>query len=315
MTDLGLSILALMVIGACALDRLLGETHRFHPLVGFGSLANRIEKAFNETNTSPQQAQCRGLCAWAALVLLPTLGTVMVLPLFNAPVQALIGTFILYVTIGGRSLQEHAERVSHDLESGNLGEARIHVSWLVSRDTRQLDERGISKACVESVLENGNDALFAPIFWFCVLGPAGAILYRLANTLDAMWGYRTTRYLNFGRASARLDDALNYLPARLTALSYAFAGQTAQALRCWRTQAPSWDSPNAGPVMAAGAGALKLRLGGAADYHGATEERPTLGTGNAPGIMDIARSQALLRHALWLWLATIAISTIVSTIF
>lgn len=315
MTDLGLPVLALMAIAACVLDRLLGETRRFHPLVGFGNLANRIEHACNETNASPQQAQRRGLCAWSVLVVLPALGTITLLSFFSAPIQALIGTLILYVTIGGRSLQEHAERVSHDLHSGNLSEARIHVSWLVSRDTRQLDETGISKACVESVLENGNDALFAPIFWFCVLGPAGAILYRLANTLDAMWGYRTTRYLNFGRAAARLDDALNYLPARLTALSYAFAGQTVQALSCWRTQAPSWDSPNAGPVMAAGAGALNLRLGGAADYHGATEERPTLGTGKAPGIIDIARAQTLVRHALLLWLAVIVASAIFSVIF
>ena len=315
MPNLEPALPALMVIGACALDRLLGETRRFHPLVGFGNLANRIEKAFNETNASPQQAQHRGLCAWAVLVLLPTLGTIVLLSPLSIPVQSLIGTLILYVTIGGRSLQEHAQRVSHDLQSGNLSEARIHVSWLVSRDTRQLDEIGISKACVESVLENGNDALFAPIFWFCVLGPAGAIFYRLANTLDAMWGYRTTRYLNFGRAAAKLDDALNYLPARLTALSYAFAGNTAQALSCWRTQAPAWDSPNAGPVMAAGAGALNLRLGGAADYHGATEERAVLGAGNAPGIIDIARAQTLLRHALWLWLAVIAASAIAAVIF
>ena len=315
MTDLGLPVLALMAIGACVLDRLLGETRRFHPLIGFGNLANRVEKAWNKTNAPPQQAQRRGLCAWSVLVVLPTLGSITLLSFFSAPIQALIGTLILYVTVGGRSLQEHAERVSHDLQSANLGDARIHVSWLVSRDTQQLDETGVSKACIESVLENGNDALFAPIFWFCLLGPAGAVGYRLANTLDAMWGYRTTRYLNFGRAAARLDDALNYLPARLTALSYAFAGQTDQALRCWRTQAPPWDSPNAGPVMAAGAGALNLRLGGAADYHGTTEERPTLGTGKAPGIIDIARAQTLLRHALWLWLAVIVASAIVSVIF
>jgi len=165
------------------------------------------------------------------------------------------------------------------------------------------------------VLENGNDALFAPIFWFCLLGPAGALMYRLANTLDAMWGYRTVRFLNFGRAAARLDDALNYAPARLTALSYALVGQTRSAWRCWQTQAPRWDSPNAGPVMAAGAGALEVHLGGAADYHGATEHRPALGCGQAPDIADIGRAQQLQRKALGLWLVTLALAAALFLIF
>lgn len=314
MNDLGLPALALMVIAACALDRLLGEAPRFHPLVGFGQLVNLLENRLNATAASPRQMQLRGLYGWAILVLAPTLATMAALSFFDLPMQALIGTLILYVAIGGRSLQEHAERVCNDLQSGRLDDARTHVGWLVSRDTHELDETGISKACVESVLENGNDALFAPIFWFCVLGPAGAVLYRLANTLDAMWGYRTPRYLNFGRAAAKLDDALNYIPARLTALSYALAGKTAQSLHCWQTQASAWDSPNAGPVMSAGAGALNVRLGGAADYHGATEARPTLGAGNIPCATDIGRTQVLLRHALGLWLGVIVLSAIVSLI-
>lgn len=315
MSELSFPALVLMVIGACVLDRLMGELRHFHPLVGFGQLSAELEKRFNSNGLGANQAQRRGLASWALLVLLPTLIVTILLTQFSPVWQLLIGTGILYTVIGGRSLQEHAARVSEDLQSGNLADARVHVSWLVSRDTRQLDETGISKACIESVLENGNDALFAPIFWFCILGPAGAVLYRLANTLDAMWGYRTTRYLNFGRAAARLDDALNYLPARLTALSYALAGQTVQAWQCWQTQAPEWDSPNAGPVMAAGAGALNLRLGGAADYHGTTEARPDLGSGNLPCADDIARAQTLVRHALRLWLAGLVLCAMLVLIF
>jgi adenosylcobinamide-phosphate synthase len=314
MSAFNLPALVFMAVAACALDRLLGETPRFHPLVGYGKLASRIEQHFNQNQPSPTAGKI-GLMCWALLVIAPTLVTVWLFAIADPLLQLFMGTLLLYLVIGGRSLQEHASRVHGDLATGNLADARIHVSWLVSRDTRQLDESGVSKACIESVLENGNDALFAPIFWFCLLGPAGAVLYRLSNTLDAMWGYRTPRYLHFGRAAAKLDDALNYLPARLTASAYAAVGNTRRALACWRTQAPGWDSPNAGPVMAAGAGALQVQLGGAADYHGATEPRPILGEGKPPQAQDIPRAQQLVRHALWLWLAFLTIGAVSNRLF
>ena len=214
----------------------------------------------------------------------------------------LVDVVLLYLALGGRSLAEHAERVAADLAAGDLAAAREHVGWIVSRDTSELDESGVAKACVESTLENGNDAVFGALFWFMLFGGAGAVLFRLANTLDAMWGYKTERFLRFGWAAARLDDVLNYLPARLTALSYALFGQTRRALVCWRAQAPLWESPNAGPVMSAGAGSLGLALGGAAIYHGQREERPVLGEGRFPGGADISRALALLRRSAWLWL-------------
>lgn len=179
--------------------------------------------------------------------------------------------------------------------------------FIVSRDTSQLDENGVAKAAVESVLENGNDAVFGALFWFCVAGGAGALFYRLANTLDAMWGYKDERRVYFGWAAARIDDALNFIPARLTALTYALLGRTAQALACWRTQAGRWGSPNAGPVMAAGAGALGVTLGGAAIYHGQVENREKLGAGDTVSVADIPRAVALVERGQWLWLATFVI--------
>jgi adenosylcobinamide-phosphate synthase len=165
------------------------------------------------------------------------------------------------------------------------------------------------------VLENGNDAIFSTLFWFALLGGPGAVMFRLANTLDAMWGYRTPRFLHFGWAAARFDDVLNYVPARLTAISYALLGKCRQALTCWRTQAAAWDSPNAGPVMATGAGSLGVQLGGAARYHGEWEQRPALGSGVRPGATDIARGVSLVRHAQWLWCAVLLVLFVVKDLY
>ena len=200
------------------------------------------------------------------------------------------------------------------LAVGNLDEARTRVGWIVSRDTRALDAEGVAKAATESVLENGNDAVFGALFWFVLGGGAGALLFRLANTLDAMWGYRTPRYLQFGWAAARIDDVLNFVPARLTALTYALLGRTRRALACWRSQAPAWDSPNAGPVMAAGAGALGVRLGGAAIYHGREEVRPALGEGRAPDGAGIVAAVTLVRRGAWLWLGVVATLGVAATL-
>ncbi|MET0377713.1 MAG: regulatory signaling modulator protein AmpE, partial [Spongiibacteraceae bacterium] len=165
----------------------------------------------------------------------------------------------------------------------------------------------VSKAAVETVLENGSDAIFASLFWFAVAGLPGVVLHRAANTLDAMWGYRNARFNEFGCAAARIDDVLNLIPARLTAIAYALSGQCANALRSWRAQASSWSSPNAGPVMAAGAGALGLQLGGAAMYHGAMENRPALGFGRSAQAADIQRALTLLDRSLLLWLLALCV--------
>jgi adenosylcobinamide-phosphate synthase len=289
--------LPLAAIAAVALDRLFGEVRRWHPLVGFGVLADWLEKRLNRG----RWRKARGLLAWA-LAVVPWAA----LAFFARRSDLagwLIDVLLLYLALGGRSLAEHAQRVADDLAAGDLAAAREHVGWIVSRDTSELDEAGVAKACVETVLENGNDAVFGALFWFLLFGGAGAVLFRLANTLDAMWGYRNERFLNFGRAAARIDDGLNYLPARLTALCYALFGQTRRALACWREQAPLWDSPNAGPVMSAGAASLGIALGGAAIYHGQVEERPLLGEGRPAQGDDIERALTLVRRSIGLWLA------------
>ncbi len=288
--------IALLILAALLLDWILGEPRRFHPLVGFGNYARWLEGKLNV----PGASRLHGAAAWL-LALGPVCAVVIVLWL-QPVLRPYLDALVLYFALGLKSLREHALRVAHALQAEDLKGARLRVGEIVSRDTADMQEQDIARAGVESVLENGNDAVFGALFWFMLLGAPGTLLFRLANTLDAMWGYRTPRFLHFGWAAARIDDALNFIPARLTALSYALLGRTHIALRCWREQAPTWDSPNAGPVMASGAGSLQLQLGGAANYHGAVEQRPVLGTGAAPHAGDILRAVSLVERTVLLWL-------------
>ena len=289
--------LILSAVAGVALDASLGEPKRWHPLVGFGKLANRLEQRFNPSGGGWRS---HGVSAWCLAVLPFTLLTVLLVQL--PWIGWLVQIVALYAALGLRSLDQHAQPVAQALRLGDLPAARQRVGYMVSRRTEDLDATGVARAGTESVLENGSDAVFAALFWFLVAGAPGVVLYRLSNTLDAMWGYRNQRFERFGWAAAKIDDGLNYLPARLVALTYALLGRTALAIRCWQRQAPQWDSPNAGPVMAAGAGALGVSLGGAAVYHGELHQRPELGEGPPPRARDIERAMNLVWGGVLLWL-------------
>ena len=287
------------------LDRLLGEPRRLHPLVGFGSLASVLERLLNNAPQSHRRSLMLGTLALCSLVL-PLLLLTIWLSVVLSGFWLLLGQVVaLYCALSLRGLVEHGLAVAQPLQRGELDAAQEQVSRIVSRQASALDEQGVAAAATESVLENGADAVFASLFWFLVGGIPGVVVHRAVNTLDAMWGYRSPRFLYFGRAAARLDDVMGWVPARLTALTYTLLGNRKLAWRCWRQQAPQWDSPNAGPVMAAGAGALNVKLGGPSPYAQGVKQRPYLGGMNPANADSIQAAIVLVRHGTWLWLAVI----------
>ncbi len=304
--------IAIIVTVALLLDMLLGEVKRFHPLVGFGWIAGRVERILFRGRE--RSTRVCGVVGWAAVVM-PVIFLALLSQYLEGYWAIVVQIVVLYLVIGGRSLASHAMLVGNALDNSNLPLARERVGWIVSRDTDQLDEGGVATATVESVLENGNDAIFGAIFWFVVAGLPGALLFRAVNTLDAMWGYKNERFLDFGWFSARVDDWMNWIPARLTAISYALLGDTSTALSSWRAQAARCKSPNAGAVMSAGAGALQLQLGGGSSYHGVVEEKPLLGRGRAADAGDICRTLSLVNRSAILWLALLWTIATFSEIF
>ncbi len=296
-------ITAIQILIASLIDAIFGEPRRYHPLVGFGYLALRVESWFNRYKASRGLLRLLGALAWL-LLLAPFV--LVAWWLGRLPEVGIIADcLLLYLALGTKSLTDHARAVALALKDDDLPLARRKVAMLVSRDTDKMDAGDISRATVESVLENGNDAIFAAIFWFAVLGAPGVVAYRLANTLDAMWGYRNARYEDFGWFAARVDDGLNWIPARLTAMSYLLVGHFRSGWWAWTTQARHWSGSNPGVVMASGAGALRIRIGGPDYYHGAYRQRPWLGRGPLPDYFGIERSIGLVQRSLLLWLLVI----------
>lgn len=286
----------------------MGEPRRFHPLVGFGVCVQRFENHLRATRAFNQYARMHGIAA-VMLILLALILLVYwseILFISNVYLGILVNSVAVYFCIAPKSLAEHGMAVFEPLQQGDLDAARKAIAMIVSRDSNSLQHTEVASATCESLLENGSDAIFAAIFWFCVAGLYGVVIYRAVNTLDAMWGYKNERYRDFGWAAARLDDVLNFIPARLVAFSYALMGHFPSAMRCWRQQGNIWKSPNAGPVMAAGAGSLEIILGGKAVYGGIEDQRPQLGCGEIVQAADIKRCLKLIHRCLLLWLVVIA---------
>jgi adenosylcobinamide-phosphate synthase len=274
------------MLAGYAADLAFGDPRRGHPVAGFGRLAGLAERRWY----APTRA--RGLAITGALVALPALGARLAGR--RTPAIALV----TWAALGGRSLRREAAAVADLIEADRIDDARTRLRSLCGRDSAALDAAGLSAAVVESLAENTSDAVVGALWWGAVAGPGGTAAYRAANTLDAMFGHRNDRYRNFGWAAARLDDALNWPPARLSvALTCLLAplvyGSPRATWRAVRDDGPKHPSPNAGPVEAAFAGALARSLGGPLTYGGTVEQRPVLGVGPRPVAGDIARAQRL----------------------
>lgn len=280
------------VVAGFAVDLVVGDQRRLHPVAGFGAAARAIERVVW------RPSRMAGAFYAAGLVTATGAAVALAEQRLAGPRRHVFGALVLWTTLGGRSLTQTALELARALERGDAEEARRIVPALVGRDPYLLDGAGLARAAVESVAENTSDAVVAPLLWYCALGIPGAAAYRAANTLDAMVGHRSERYQRFGWAAARLDDMLSWPAARATVmltsiLAPIVGGDMRGAWRTARRDGRRHPSPNAGLVEAAFAGALGVRLGGTNVYDGRTEERPTLGRGCAPDSRDVRRTVRL----------------------
>lgn len=273
----------LLLAAAFAADLLFGDPRRLpHPVVGIGRLVNGLERLLYD-RIRPRRLgglmlvlltlATAGAVAWGALALAAGLH----------PALGIIATvWLAWTCLAVRELHRQSAAVIDHLAAGDLGGARQALGMIVGRDTAGLDEQAILRACIETVAENSSDGIVAPLFYLGFGGPVAGMIYKAASTMDSMVGYKNDRYREFGWAAARLDDLLNWLPARLTTVMMAFSGfvlgfDAGSAWRMARRDGHKHASPNAGLPEAAAAGALGVQLGGPACYFGQWQEKPTFG--------------------------------------
>jgi adenosylcobinamide-phosphate synthase len=276
-------------------DLLLADPRRGHPVALFGQGAAAAERycyADSRLAGVAHTGALLGVLAAAAGVVSRSAGR-------RAPAAAsVVLGLATFVALGGTSLARLGNEMAALLSAGEIDGARALLPSLCGRDPSVLDRAGLTRAAVESIAENTSDAQVAPLLWAAVAGVPGVLVYRGANTLDAMIGNRSPRYRRFGWAAARLDDVLNYVPARVAGALVALCapvvgGSPLAAVRAWRRDAARHPSPNAGVVEASFAGALGIRLGGPTQYAHELEIRPTLGDGRIPEVADLARAVRL----------------------
>jgi adenosylcobinamide-phosphate synthase len=282
-----------LVLGYAA-DLAFADPRRGHPVAGFGKLASALESACWADDRWHGAAYTGVLVGGVAGA-----GWVAQRATRGRPVaETAMVAVTTWAVLGGRSLAREGAVMARLLEQDDLPGARDRLGHLCARDATGLPAGELARASVESLAENTADAVVAPLLWGAVAGVPGLLGYRAANTLDAMVGYRSNRYLRFGWGSARLDDLLNLVPARVCAIltvaaAPAVGGRWAQAWRIWRRDGSRHPSPNAGQVEAASAGALGVTIGGSNVYDGASQDRGTLGDGREVVVADLARAVRL----------------------
>lgn len=300
----------ILMAAALALDAVIGDPpalyNRFpHPVTWIGALIGFLDRAFNRPERSPVVAIALGAISLAMVLAVSGAAGWGVARVLEGTALGFAVTALLASTLlAQRSLHDHVAAVLRPLRAGDIEGARETVSMIVGRDVRSLDAYGISRAAMESLAENFSDGVVAPLFWGCLLGLPGIVLYKAVNTADSMIGHRSPRYLYFGRAAARLDDVVNLIPARLTGLLIALATLSPAAVRVMARDARRHRSPNGGWPEAALAGALGVSLSGPRSYHGQRTEEPWLNEAGAPpDAASLARALSAMRRVSLLLLA------------
>lgn len=297
-----------LVLAALAVEALVGYPlwlHRRvpHPVVWLGGMLSALEARWNDEGDTPVRRRWLGVATLALVAGFAALAglVVEILPL---PEFLAFGVLILAGTLGlaQRSLHDHVAAVARPLAAGDLAAARTAVGMIVGRDTEALDGGGVATAALESLAESFNDGVVAPAFWFLVGGLPGLFVYKAVNTADSVIGHMEPRWRDFGRAAAKTDDVMNWIPARIAGALIALAGGRGWATM--RRDARKHASPNAGWPEAAMAGALRVRLGGPVAYDGVMTDRPVFGDGPIPVAADLPRGlSAYVRACGLLWLA------------
>ena len=268
-------------------DALIGDPRsRLHPVVLIGGLIASLERSlYHEGDSDSRKLWAGGLLAVTVLFLVYNI-TACLLQLVhlvsNQYVAVLIEAVLLSFTISPRSLASAGREIYGYLEKGDMENARYKVGWIVGRDTEKLSSGEVARATVETVAENTVDGVIAPLFFFVLGGVPLAFMYRAANTLDSMVGYKNDKYLYFGRVSARIDDVLGYIPARITGLLFVLSAALLRldwrnSWKMLRRDAAKHPSPNGGWAEASAAGALDIRLGGYNSYFGRESFRAYMG--------------------------------------
>ncbi len=294
-----------MLAAALALDLVLGDPRWLpHPVRAIGMLIERGEHLLRTGD--PRRDLVHGAILTACVVGVSVVAVWAIVALadwIHPLTGALAAIVIAWTTVALRGLDQAAGAVEDALAAGDEAAARRAIPALAGRDPDALDRTGMAQACIESVAENASDGVIAPLLYLFAGGPVAAIAYKAINTLDSMIGYRDERYLYFGRFAARLDDIANWIPARLTAIcitiaAQLIAGRAHQAAATVIADARSHASPNAGYPESAMAGALGVKLGGAAIYGGEVEQRAILGkSGREASVADIGTARNVLRIA------------------
>ncbi|OZF32027.1 cobalamin biosynthesis protein [Rhodococcus sp. 14-2483-1-1] len=277
------------------LDRVFADPKRWHPVAGFGTTALHVERVLYRDSRTVGVIHASTLIGSAAAI---GIASSRAAARMGAPVETVLVAAATWAALGGTSLSRVGGQMADCLDSDDLAGARALLPSLCGRDPESLDSDGLARAALESIAENTSDAAVGVLVWGACAGVPGILAYRASNTLDAMVGYRSEKYLRFGWAAARIDDVLNLVPARATGLATVLAaplvhGSPVEAAKMWRRDASKHPSPNAGVAEASAAGALGLQLGGRTQYRHGVENRPTLGDGASPTARDLRRAVTL----------------------